>query len=75
MKSKHINVALFVPHEGCPQQCVFCNQRHISGQTTRLCAKDIDDAVQAAGHMSADTADTREIAFFGGSFTAFLVAT
>lgn len=67
---KHINVALFVPHEGCPQQCVFCNQRHISGKTTRLSAKDIDDAVIAAGPMHTGTHGKREIAFFGGSFTA-----
>ncbi len=76
---KHINVALFVPHEGCPQQCVFCNQGHISGKTTKLCAKDIDDAVEAAGITCANAHDNnenndnfykREIAFFGGSFTA-----
>lgn len=67
---KHINVALFVPHEGCPQQCVFCNQRHISGKTARLSAKNIDEAVSAAGDAWAGTDDKREIAFFGGSFTA-----
>lgn len=67
---KHINVALFVPHEGCPQQCVFCNQRHISGKTARLSAKDIDDAVSAAGTARVDTDGKKEIAFFGGSFTA-----
>ncbi len=70
---KHINVALFVPHEGCPQQCVFCNQHHISGKNTRLCAKDIDNAVTAAGATLANThgkIGKREIAFFGGSFTA-----
>lgn len=68
---KHINVALFVPHEGCPQQCVFCNQRHISGKSTRLCAKDIEDAVKAAGKQGKKSLESkREIAFFGGSFTA-----
>ncbi|HZK39017.1 MAG TPA: radical SAM protein [Clostridia bacterium] len=68
---KHINVALFVPHEGCPQQCVFCNQRHISGKSRRLCAKDIERAVNAAGINDKKSSDSkREIAFFGGSFTA-----
>lgn len=67
---KHINVALFVPHEGCPQQCVFCNQRHISGKTARLSAKDIDEAISAAGRTLLGTDGKREIAFFGGSFTA-----
>ena len=28
---RHANVALFVPHNGCPHQCSFCNQRSITG--------------------------------------------
>lgn len=24
---------VFIPHLGCPHQCVFCNQRTISGET------------------------------------------
>ena len=23
---------IFIPHAGCPHQCVFCNQKTISGQ-------------------------------------------
>lgn len=68
---KHMNVALFVPHEGCPQQCSFCNQRSISGQTRRLTAKDIEQAVKTACcYKSPNSGMKREIAFFGGSFTA-----
>ncbi|MBR5186960.1 MAG: hypothetical protein IKW18_00695 [Clostridia bacterium] len=29
---KHINVPIFIPHLGCPNDCVFCNQRKISGK-------------------------------------------
>ena len=68
---KHMNVALFVPHEGCPQQCSFCNQRSISGQTRRLTAKDVDTAAETSLRFQSPSADfKREIAFFGGSFTA-----
>ncbi|MBQ9745319.1 MAG: hypothetical protein IJW21_00670, partial [Clostridia bacterium] len=28
---KHRNIPIFVPHLGCPNTCVFCNQRKISG--------------------------------------------
>ena len=28
---KHINIPIFIPHVGCPNACVFCNQRKISG--------------------------------------------
>ena len=29
--SRHVNIPIFIPHLGCPNQCVFCNQRTISG--------------------------------------------
>ncbi len=65
---KHANIALFVPHEGCPNQCVFCNQRSISGSTKKLTGDDVDAAVKTAldGCEKIDA----QLAFFGGSFTA-----
>lgn len=64
---KHVNVALFVPDEGCPHQCSFCNQKTISGKTKRLSVNEIDEAVKIASEKSDGKG---EIAFFGGSFTA-----
>lgn len=66
---KHINVGLFVPHEGCPHTCSFCNQRTISGSSKRLTRADIDSAVAVAVNGEYDR-NNSEIAFFGGSFTA-----
>lgn len=66
---KHINVALFVPHEGCPHLCSFCNQKTISGSAKKLTKEDIDNAVRIAVSREYD-AENSEIAFFGGSFTA-----
>lgn len=66
---KHINVGLFVPHEGCPHTCSFCNQRTISGSSSRLTKEDIDNAVSVAIKSDYDR-ENSEIAFFGGSFTA-----
>lgn len=65
---KHVNVGLFVPHNGCPHQCTFCNQRAISGQSSQVTPADVDEAVKIA----ANNPDSKggEIAFFGGSFTA-----
>ena len=65
---KHINVALFVPDEGCPHRCSFCNQKTISGKTKRLGLEDIDSAVKTA--LESADCNKGEIAFFGGSFTA-----
>lgn len=66
---KHINVALFVPDEGCPHRCSFCNQKTISGKTERLTARDVRNAAETALSGRYDCR-SGEIAFFGGSFTA-----
>lgn len=64
---KHSNIPVFIPHLGCPNQCVFCNQRSITGQETF----DPESVVQIIDEaLSTIPEDTEtEIAFFGGSFT------
>ena len=67
---KHINIALFVVHKGCPHMCSFCNQRSISGSQKEITAQDVHSAAQRAiESLSESTAAGGEIAFFGGSFT------
>ena len=65
---KHSNISIFVPHNGCPNACTFCNQREITGQSYQPTPQDVINAVNIARQYS-DTQNT-EIAFFGGSFTA-----
>ena len=65
---RHINIPIFIPHLGCPNACVFCNQKKISGVQSFSIAdvrKTIDEVLQTTSE-----ADEVEIAFFGGSFTA-----
>ncbi len=64
---RHINIPIFIPHEGCPNNCVFCNQRSISG-TQHFDASVVDGIISEALTTVGDN-DTCEIAFFGGSFT------
>ncbi len=66
--SKHINIALFVPHLGCPHQCSFCNQKSISGCVKQITSDDVKYAVETA--LNSRDCSQGEIAFFGGSFTA-----
>lgn len=66
---KHINVSLFVPHLGCPNTCIFCNQKTISGKCGELTKEEILSAVNTAIKGNHDI-NNSEIAFFGGSFTA-----
>ena len=64
---RHVNIPIFIPHLGCPNTCVFCNQRTISGVNEfkpDSVTKEIESALSTVGP------DTEcEIAFFGGSFT------
>ena len=67
---KHVNVALFVVHKGCPHTCSFCNQRSITGVQKELTPQDVHNAAQTAlASLDSETAAAGEIAFFGGSFT------
>lgn len=66
--SKHINIPIFIPHEGCPNDCVFCNQRKISGHVHAPSLADIEKIIEE--HLrTVNHDDYCEIAFFGGSFT------
>lgn len=66
----HANISIFVPHLGCPHQCSFCNQRHITGCKSLPHSTDVDEAVKIATSSNKYNKDNTEIAFFGGSFTA-----
>ena len=64
---RHINIPIFIPHMGCPNMCVFCNQRSISGKMSFDISKVKNEIEEALSTTKND--DEIEIAFFGGSFT------
>ena len=64
---RHINVPVFIPHLGCPNQCVFCNQRTISG-VQNFSVGEVREIIETALSTVPEDAEV-EIAFFGGSFT------
>ncbi len=69
---KHKNIAVFIPHLGCPNTCVFCSQPKITGvcraepdinlELVRV-RRTVEESLSTLGGSEA------EIAFFGGSFT------
>ncbi len=67
MKKRRVNIPIFIPHVGCPNACVFCNQRSISGQLD-FDAAEVDGKIAEALSTLGEY-DECEIAFFGGSFT------
>lgn len=66
---RYYRIPIFVPHRGCPHDCVFCNQHVITGaddtvraaDVTRLIAQYLETIRPGQTHI--------EAAFFGGSFT------
>ncbi len=66
---KHKNIAIFVPHAGCPHKCSFCNQNTITAQETLPRTADVQRICAQAFAQISDRRST-EVAFFGGSFTA-----
>ena len=68
MKKQYI-IPTFVPHLGCPNECTFCNQRKISGQTTNVSENDVRDTIEYYLSNFKEKDSYKEVAFFGGSFT------
>ena len=64
---RHINIPIFIPHLGCPNNCVFCDQRKISGCISFDESRVREEIETALTTVSLE--DDVEIAFFGGSFT------
>lgn len=69
MSARENIIPVFVPHLGCPNDCVFCNQRRISGTQSPATAGDVEKAIQEAAALHPKGAK-RQLAFYGGSFTA-----
>lgn len=59
-------IPVFIPHEGCPHDCVFCNQRRIAAPVSPS-PEDVREQVCTAVHTAGAGA---QVAFYGGSFTA-----
>ena len=73
MTARNSIIPVFVPHLGCPNDCVFCNQRRISGHTEPATAQTVKTAIENAAALS-PKGTKRQLAFYGGSFTAMPVA-
>lgn len=69
MKHQYI-IPIFVPHLGCPNDCIFCNQKSISGQKKNMTKEEAKKIIDNYLESIKDSNAQIEIAFFGGSFTA-----
>ena len=62
-------IPIFVPHRGCPHDCIFCNQKKITGVSTDVTSEDVRNIIEEY-LPTIDNDASVEVAFFGGSFTA-----
>lgn len=69
MVKRHYNIPIFVPHIGCPHDCVFCNQRRITGAESNITPEKVREIIdEHLTYIDSKNSDV-EVAFFGGSFT------
>ena len=65
---KHAIIPIFIPHRGCPNDCVFCNQRKITARQDTV-TPDMARQTIETWLTTLSGVETVEVAFFGGSFT------
>ncbi|MBZ4664985.1 radical SAM protein [Mahella sp.] len=67
-KRKRYIIPVFIPQQGCPFQCIYCNQYAITGMHRDILSqadKTLKEAV-----LAAPSGTDIEVAFYGGTFTA-----
>ncbi|GAM08197.1 putative protein [Geobacter sp. OR-1] len=66
-------VPFFISHYGCPHQCIFCDQRSITGQSQPLpLPEEIRSTISS--YRAVSPGIPAEVAFFGGTFTMLPLA-
>lgn len=73
MSKDYYIIPIFVPHFGCPHDCVFCNQRRITGISTDVTPDYIERTIEEYLATFPKREITVEVAFYGGSFTGIPV--
>jgi histone acetyltransferase (RNA polymerase elongator complex component) len=65
-------IPVFIPNQGCPHQCIYCNQEKITDQSgTPVDASQVRSRLDQAVRSPRFTLyEEREVAFYGGSFTS-----
>ena len=69
---KHYNIPIFISHFGCPNDCVFCNQKKINGRETDVTTEDIKSIIETY-LKTLPKKSKKEVAFFGGTFTGISI--
>ena len=73
---KHLIIPIFIPHQGCPHRCIFCQQKTITNLSGSPSAPDdirntIELAISSKRFVNQEP---KEVAFYGGTFTSLPAA-
>ncbi|MGN0657969.1 MAG: elongator complex protein 3 [Emergencia sp.] len=67
---KHAIIPIFIPHRGCPNDCIFCNQKKITARQQAVSGEDVEKTIETyLSTLEPAGTEVIETAFFGGSFT------
>ena len=66
----HSNISIFIPHLGCPFNCIFCDQYKITGSDSIITPSTVYATLEESLKNFSKPTNDAQIAFFGGSFTA-----
>ena len=72
MRRRRTIIPIFIPHQGCPHRCVFCNQHRTARMVKGLpSAAELQEEVRIwlDGRRRRGSSEV-QVAFYGGSFTA-----
>ncbi len=71
-RRRDLIIPVFIPFLGCPHKCIYCQQERITGETNKHNhAEDVTGLIeQAIRSPKYKTAVSREVAFYGGTFTS-----
>ena len=62
-------IPIFIPHCGCPHQCIFCNQQVITGTSGAIPSeKEIHSIINKFLEYKRKNRSQTEVSFFGGNF-------
>lgn len=65
---RHYNIPVFITELACPNRCIYCNQRYISGQRQPVAVEEVVEIIER--HLASFQGSyDAQLAFFGGSFT------
>lgn len=71
---KHAIIPVFIPHRGCPNDCVFCNQKKITARQGDVTAEDLINTIEIyMSTLSEMNLECIELSFYGGSFTGLTI--